>query len=116
MISHPDALTDKELEHVTAVFRSFESGLREATITSHSVHQALIMLGLNPSEQEVVDIPNQIARKGLIYFPDFCQLALERMRETEAQDEDFRKTIFKIMCGTEPFPTDFRPKKYKLEK
>ena len=26
-----------------------------------------------------------ICRKGLIYFPDFCQLALERMRETEAQ-------------------------------
>ena len=23
------------------------------------------MLGLNPSEQEVVDIPNQIARKGI---------------------------------------------------
>ena len=23
---------------------------------------------------------------------------------------------FQIMCGTEPFPTDFRAKKYKLEK
>ena len=30
--SHPDMLTEKELESVTTVFRSFESGLREATI------------------------------------------------------------------------------------
>ena len=24
--------------------------------------------------------------------------------------------MFKILCGTEPFPTDFRAKKYKLDK
>ena len=30
--NHPDMLTDKELENVTAVFRSLETGLREATI------------------------------------------------------------------------------------
>ena len=30
--SHPDMLTEQELEAVTTVFRSFESGLREATI------------------------------------------------------------------------------------
>ena len=27
--------------------------------------QALLMLGLNPSEQEVVDMPNEIARSGI---------------------------------------------------
>ena len=32
MNSHPDMLTDKELEAVTTVFKSLESGLREATI------------------------------------------------------------------------------------
>lgn len=26
------------------------------------LHKALVMLGLNPTEQEMVDIPNQIAR------------------------------------------------------
>ena len=30
--NHPDELTDKELEKVTAVFRSMETGLREASI------------------------------------------------------------------------------------
>lgn len=44
----------------------------------------------------------RICRKGLIYFPDFCALALERMRETEAQDEDFRKTIFKVFSHKQP--------------
>ena len=30
--NHPDELTDKELEKVTSVFRSLETGLREASI------------------------------------------------------------------------------------
>ena len=37
-----------------------------------------------------------IIRKGLIYFPDFCQIVLERFRENEAEEEEFRKTIFKV--------------------
>ena len=57
----------------------------------------MVRLGLNPTEQEVVDIPNEIARKGLIYFPDFCQLILERFRKSQAEDEDFRQTIFKVV-------------------
>ena len=95
---------------------------------------------MNPTEQEVVDIPNEIARKsvififtvifisfdsiiiimiprkGLIYFPDFCQVVLERFRHSDVEGEDFRATVFKHMCGTESFPTDFRAKKYRLEK
>ena len=38
-----------------------------------------------------------IIRKGLIYFPDFCQIVLERFRENEAEEEEFRKTIFKVV-------------------
>ena len=75
--------------------RSFESGLREATISSHDLHkvysrtnippdlclneypsyqrcQALLMLGLNPSEQEVVDMPNEIARSVVTVILDGC--------------------------------------------
>ena len=32
MASNPEMLTERELEEVTAVFKSFETGLREATI------------------------------------------------------------------------------------
>ena len=60
------------------------------------LHRAMQRLGLNPTEQEVVDIPNQIARKGLIYFPDFCQVILERFRQSSAEEEDFRQMIFKV--------------------
>ena len=60
--------------------RSFETGLRGATIypsvriylrisdgtnivlSLQDLHPAMKMLGLNPSEQEVVDIPNNIAK------------------------------------------------------
>merc|ERR1711936_1205103 len=98
--SHPEMLTEKEMESVTTVFRSFESGLREATIYPSDLHKAMQMLGLNPTEQEVVDIPNEIARKGLIYFPDFCNLVLGRFRNDE--DDLFRQNMFKMLCGTEP--------------
>eukprot|EP00090_Calanus_glacialis_P025675 TRINITY_DN40234_c0_g1_i2.p1 TRINITY_DN40234_c0_g1~~TRINITY_DN40234_c0_g1_i2.p1 ORF type:complete len:195 (+),score=59.86 TRINITY_DN40234_c0_g1_i2:77-586(+) len=116
MASPKNMLTDKELECVTAVFRSFETGLRGATINPCDLHQAMKMLGLNPTEQEVVDIPNNIARKGLIYFPDFCQLILKWFREDDLQEEHFRQNMFKMLCGTEPHPTDFKAKKYKLDK
>ena len=69
----------------------------------------------------------------MIYFPDFCQLVLERFREDETQEEDFRENMFKvgleiiflsvacavwgqIMCGTEPFPTEYKARKYRLDK
>ena len=51
MTSHPDMLTENELESVTTVFRSFESGLRGATmhpsvscqsICDHMIHMRLI--------------------------------------------------------------------------
>ena len=71
--SHAEMLTQTELQAVTTVFRNFESGVRGGTIHPSDLHKAMQMLGLNPTEQEVVDIPNQIARKGLIYFPGFTK-------------------------------------------
>ena len=53
------------------------------------------MLGLNPSDQELLDIPNKIARNGLIFYPDFCQLCLEYFRQEE-REEEFRKNLFKV--------------------
>ena len=53
------------------------------------------MLGLNPSDQELLDIPNKIARDGLIYYPDFCQLCLEYFRQ-EGQEDDFSRNLFKV--------------------
>ena len=65
MTNHPDMLTDKELVDVTAVFRSLETGLRGATIDPQDLHKAMKRLGLNPSDQEMVDIPN---RQGVFWI------------------------------------------------
>lgn len=55
------------------------------------------MLGLNPSDQALLDIPNKIGREdGLIYFPDFCQLCLEYFRQGQEEEEEFRKNLFKV--------------------
>ena len=52
-------------------------------------------LGLNPTDQEVVDIPNKIARDGLIYFPGFCHLVLKSFRQ-DGETELFRQNMFKV--------------------
>ena len=92
------------------------------------------MLGLNPSDQELLDIPNTISKNGLIYYPDFCQLCLEYFRQEPDEEEEFRRNMFKVrklyhefhheyglqlskvLCGTDPHPTDHRAKKYRVEK
>ena len=52
------------------------------------------MLGLNPMEQEIVDLTNTITKNGFIYFPDFCKIVLKGWR---AQDEElFRQNMFKV--------------------
>ena len=86
------------------------------------------MLGLNPMEQEIVDLTNTITKNGFIYFPDFCKIVLQMWREGD--EEVFRQHMFKVtisalatsysplfqaICGTEPFPELYRAKKYKLK-
>ena len=54
MNSHPDMLTEKEMKAVTTVFRSFESGLREATIYPSVGHLfSVVPLPLAPFGQGV---------------------------------------------------------------
>ena len=116
-LNHPDMMTPKELENATAVFRSLETGLRGGTIDPEDLHKAMKRLGdiivfslciiiilrlsgLNPSDQDMVDIPNRIGKNGLIYFPDFCQLVLDQIREDEKNgEEDFRRNMFKVIIS-----------------
>ena len=83
-------------------------------------------------EQELMDLSNNLSRDGLIFFPDFCDIALKRFRDED--EEEFAKTMFKesssfkvvifvvvkilfcsqVFCGTDPIPTGFRAKKYKV--
>jgi len=57
-----EELTEQEMEVVMTVFRSYETGLREATIYPKDLHNAMKMLGLNPMEQEIIDLTNNISR------------------------------------------------------
>merc|ERR1711892_839986 len=70
-------------------------------------------LGISPTEQEVIDMQNEVEKKGKIFFPDFCKLSLRKFREFD--EENFKQELFKIICGTESHPARFRAKKYKLE-
>ena len=55
---------------------------------------ALVALGLNIMEQEVVDMTNTLAKNGLVYFPEFCRVVLAKFREDD--DEQFAQVMFKV--------------------
>ncbi|XP_023324888.1 calmodulin-like protein 4 [Eurytemora carolleeae] len=63
-------------------------------------------------EQEVIDMTNEIAKNGLIFFPEFCKVVLRKFREDD--EEQFAQVMFKMLCGTDPLPELFRAKKYKI--
>ena len=86
-------------------------------------------LGLNPGEQEMIDMTNEVSVNGLIYYPDFCKLVLRKYREENKEvlhQALFKvKKIFKyfhivniffqVICGTDPYPQNFRAKKWKVK-
>ena len=55
---------------------------------------AMKMLGLNPMEQEVIDLTNNNVKNGYIYFPEFCNIIHKKYRE---ENEDiFYQDMFKV--------------------
>lgn len=53
------------------------------------------MLGLNPMEQEIIDLTNNIVRNGYIYFPEFCKVIHEKYRQDD--EEIFSQNMFKVV-------------------
>ena len=60
---------------------------------------ALVSLGLNMMEQEVIDMTNTVARNGLVYFPEFCAVVLKKFREED--EEQFSQIMFKVGIKTQ---------------
>jgi len=106
-------LTEAEMEQVSTVFHQFETGVRSGRIKSVDLLPCMKSVGMNPNEQELVDMTNEVEKKGEIYFKDFCMLVLRKFREED--EEEFIKVMFKCMCGTDPHPVGFRAKKYKVD-
>ena len=66
-----------------------------ATIILQDLHAAMKMLGLNPMEQEIIDLTNNIVRNGYIYFPEFCKVIHEKYRQDD--EEIFSQNMFKVL-------------------
>ena len=52
-------------------------------------------LGLNPAEQETIDMTNEVGNNGLVYFPDFCKIVLRKYREDDK--ELLNQALFKVI-------------------
>ena len=103
-----DELTDEEREAVTIVFHQYETGLREGTILVKDVLSAMKALGLNPAEQETIDMTNEVGNNGLVYFPDFCKIVLRKYREEDK--ELLNQALFKVkrFCCVRITPEPFK--------
>ena len=62
---------------------------------SQDLVSALHSLGISPTEQEVIDMQNEVEKKGKIFFPDFCKLSLRKFREFD--ENHFRQELFKVI-------------------
>ena len=51
-------------------------------------------ISLSTLEQEVTDMTNTIARDGLVFFPEFCKVVLNKYREED--QEQFSQIMFKV--------------------
>ena len=54
-------------------------------------------LGLNPAEQETIDMTNEVGNNGLVYFPDFCKIVLRKHRE------DYKELLNQALFKVYPF-------------
>ena len=57
-------------------------------------------LGLNPAEQETIDMTNEVGNNGLVYFPDFCKIVLRKYRE---DDKELLNQAFFKVCTYFPY-------------
>ena len=94
MTRQEERLTAGEMEMVMSTFKQYEVSLRGACIDVKDLLPALVSLGLNMMEQEVTDMTNTIARDGLVFFPDFCKVVLNKYREED--QEQFSQIMFKV--------------------
>ena len=56
---------------------------------------AMKSLGLNPAEQETIDMTNEVGSNGRVYFPDFCKIVLRKYREDSK--ELLNQALFKVI-------------------
>ena len=61
---------------------------------------AMKMLGLNPMEQEIIDVTNEIARNGLIYFPEFCRVVHTRYSTVQYTAVQYSTVQYRIVHYT----------------
>ena len=55
------------------------------------------MLGLNPAEWEVVQLLQEYEEDRQIFFPNFCRIVSEKMRNEN--EEETVRSIFKAVKG-----------------
>ena len=54
----------------------------------------MVALGLNMEEQEVIDLGNTVPKNGLVFFPDFCKVVLNKLRQED--EEQLAEFAFKV--------------------
>jgi len=86
--------TEEELSEFQQAFKEFDKD-GSGTISTKELGYAMRMLGLNPTEDELLNIVNEfdVDGNGTIDFPKFCKMMRCMNKET---DEELIKMAFKV--------------------
>ena len=72
--------------------------------TLQDLATAMKKLGLNPTETEIQDLINEVEMNGYIYYPEFCQIMMRKMREDD--EENFHQELYRTFVGPKWTPTE----------
>jgi len=102
-------LGETEMAAVIDVFRVYEVGLRSGLLKAELLMDAMKMLGLNPTEWEIVELHSEYETDGFICFRDFCQIVSGKL---SSEDDDLLiKAVFKCFKETDGANVTSRPHK-----
>eukprot|EP00095_Tigriopus_kingsejongensis_P006981 maker-scaffold641_size121017-snap-gene-0.21 protein:Tk06981 transcript:maker-scaffold641_size121017-snap-gene-0.21-mRNA-1 annotation:"Calmodulin" len=92
----PPELTEEQIAELKQAFNEFDND-GSGTITTKELGYAMRAMGMNPTEQELLDLINEFDTdgSGQIEFPEFCNMMSHKIGLDN--DEELIRSAFRVM-------------------
>ncbi|TRY75206.1 hypothetical protein TCAL_04610 [Tigriopus californicus] len=93
----PPELTEEQIAELKQAFNEFDKD-GSGNITTKELGYAMRAMGMNPTEQELLDLINEFDTdgSGQIEFPEFCNMMSHKIGRYD-NDEDLIRSAFRVM-------------------
>merc|ERR1711953_769158 len=91
-----DSLSEEQIAELKQAFNEFDVD-GGGTINTTELGYAMRAMGMNPTEQELLDLINEYDTdgSGMIEFPEFCNMMSDKMNAVN--DEDMIRMAFRVL-------------------